>query len=147
MTADDIEIVFDKILAMYPTTKFATPQKNVVETWQLSNVLREFPWQRRGDLLRMVQNECDFFPNLAELAAKCKRIRGKGHSELCDTCGGDRHVPVFVDDEPETMTYTNKHGQVHTYAGAPIRYSFVVPCPNCNTTNAEGRTTLAGGGA
>ena len=147
MTKDEVQILFDKLLSMFPTTKLTTTPQKVVETWRTSAALLEFPWARRGDLYRRIQNNCGYFPNLAELAAMCRTLTPRVHIDQCETCRGDRYVPVIVDDEPTTMTYTNDHGQVHTYNGAPIRYSFVIPCPTCNQDHAQGRTTLAGGGA
>ena len=147
MTKDEIQQVFDKLLAMYPTTKLTSNPQKVVETWRTSAALLDFPWARRGDLYRRVQDHCGYFPNLSELAAMCRAISPRTPTETCPECDGDRYVPVFVDDEPQTMTYTNKHGQVHTYAGAPIRYTFVVQCPTCNPDTPSGGTTLASGGA
>lgn len=144
MTKNEIDQAFVYLLSMYPTAKLTTKPENVSATWQNSSVLRSLPWDRRGELYRQVIANCTHFPNLAEVTSIVRSMLPKEAAEQCWKCDGTGHIGYDDNGDEIRMVYTNKHGQVHEFNGVAIMYSFVIPCPLCN---AQGRPTVAGGGA
>jgi len=144
VTKTEINQLFEKLLSMYPTAKLTSKPETVAATWRSSSVLAALPWDRRGELYRQVVANCTHFPNLAELTSIVRTLLPKETGEQCWKCDGTGHLGYHDDETLIETVYVNKHGQTHTFDGVAVMYRFVIPCPLCN---AQGRPTVAGGGA
>jgi hypothetical protein len=86
MNKDEIRVVFDKALGMFPTTKLTTKTENVLDAWQSSAVLRDFPFARRADLYRRLTDNVGYFPTLPELVKLCRQLVPREQADKCQAC-------------------------------------------------------------
>jgi hypothetical protein len=91
MTPAEIEQLWNRVKAMFPNAKISARESDVLEVWQLSKTLREFPSPRRADLTAALK-ESQFLPSIGEVEKEARRLvppqrHRRQKCEACDDTG------------------------------------------------------------
>ena len=125
MNIKEIELLIDRLMGAYPSTKVSDAK--VKALWTRRIELLNFPTERATDLIDHVLNACRFFPSLPEMVACTYLVlMPRRDSSECEKCGGTGFVVI-----------TDEHGDVKRFPhrnfpeGAAV-YGRATNCEVCN---------------
>ena len=87
MTPGEIDQLWTRVKAMFPNATLSARDADILEVWQLSKTLREFPSPRRADLAAALK-ENQFLPSIGEVEKEARRLvpPERRHRDRCDAC-------------------------------------------------------------